>query len=334
MRVLQGASPRGLAGIPVRRGRVIRPLLEVDRAAVLRHLAAYSLPWVEDATNFDPKFLRNRIRHELLPLLVAQGWPRVREALRRLARTSRETVEALDALVAPRAGELVRPMLGGWMIDSLPLAGLPPGAAKALLRLAIREVTPSGLAGSGLREAHLTGLHDLAGSPVGARVRLPGGLVVERARGGLWVAWGDPEPAAVPVAVPGETVLPLTNVRLVVDTVPPGPPRPRGPWEAWFDANGLPTALVLRTGRPGDRIVPFGEAVPVRVHGLLASAGVPRSARRRWPLLVAVGPGGEEVLWLLGVRRGASAPVGPASQSVIRIRVITHPELVVKEEPL
>jgi tRNA(Ile)-lysidine synthase len=51
MRLLQGAGPRGLGGIPVRRGRLIRPLLDSDRAAVLAHLAAHDLPWVEDATS-------------------------------------------------------------------------------------------------------------------------------------------------------------------------------------------------------------------------------------------------------------------------------------------
>ena len=107
MRILQGAGPRGLAGIPARRGRIVRPLLDVDRATVLAHLAAHGLEAVEDATNRDTKFLRNRVRHELLPLLAAQAGSRVPAALRRVARASREAVEALDALVRPRlAGHL------------------------------------------------------------------------------------------------------------------------------------------------------------------------------------------------------------------------------------
>src|SRR5262245_19723142 len=121
MRLLEGAGPRGLAGIPIRRGPVIRPLLEVDRAAVLAYLAAHGLPWVEDATNRDTKLLRNRIRHELLPLLGAHGWPRLPAALRRTAAASRELSEALDALLAPRVVALVRPALGGLAIALAPL---------------------------------------------------------------------------------------------------------------------------------------------------------------------------------------------------------------------
>src|ERR1700740_3059470 len=68
MRVLGGAGVRGLAAIPPVRGAIIRPLIELRGAAVRDALPAAGLAWVEDETNRDPKFLRNRIRHELLPL--------------------------------------------------------------------------------------------------------------------------------------------------------------------------------------------------------------------------------------------------------------------------
>src|SRR5437879_11536819 len=71
MRLLEGAGLRGLAGIPPTRGRIIRPLLDPRRHALVAHLHAVGLDWVEDPTNGDLKFLRNRIRHEVLPLLAA-----------------------------------------------------------------------------------------------------------------------------------------------------------------------------------------------------------------------------------------------------------------------
>jgi tRNA(Ile)-lysidine synthase len=69
MRVLQGAGPEGLAAMPVKRGRILRPLLSLGRADVLAYLAARNLPWREDSTNTDTAFLRNRIRRCLVPLL-------------------------------------------------------------------------------------------------------------------------------------------------------------------------------------------------------------------------------------------------------------------------
>jgi tRNA(Ile)-lysidine synthase len=69
MRILRGAGPAGLAAMPARRGRFLRPLLALSRADVLCYLGEKNIPWREDSTNADTRFLRNRIRHCLIPLL-------------------------------------------------------------------------------------------------------------------------------------------------------------------------------------------------------------------------------------------------------------------------
>src|SRR2546428_7451956 len=71
MRLLEGAGPRGLAGIAPVRGLFIRPFLGARRADIEAHLRARGLEWVEDASNSDPRFLRNRIRLDVLPYLAA-----------------------------------------------------------------------------------------------------------------------------------------------------------------------------------------------------------------------------------------------------------------------
>ncbi|HEU5322123.1 MAG TPA: tRNA lysidine(34) synthetase TilS, partial [Methylomirabilota bacterium] len=75
MRLLAGTGVRGLAGIPPCRGRLVRPLLDVRRAEVLQALEAAGLPWVEDPSNDDPTFFRNRVRHQLIPLLTSGDDP-------------------------------------------------------------------------------------------------------------------------------------------------------------------------------------------------------------------------------------------------------------------
>ena len=69
MRVLRGAGPAGLAAMPANRGRILRPLLSMTRADVIAYLKEKKIPWREDSTNNDEKFLRNRIRRRLIPLL-------------------------------------------------------------------------------------------------------------------------------------------------------------------------------------------------------------------------------------------------------------------------
>jgi tRNA(Ile)-lysidine synthase len=329
MRALEGAGPRGLAGIPIRRGPFVRPLLDAGRAAVLQHLAVHDLPWVEDASNQDRRFLRNRIRHDLLPAIEAQGWPQLGGALRRTAGACREAVEALDTLLVPEVARSVHALPGGRLVDLAPLRALPPGAAKNLLRRAVLDLWTGGRPVSGLRAHHLTALHALVDGPVGASVRLPRGLTVERARHGLWIAPLTPPSSAVPVAVPGETRLDAPGLRLAVDLVSAAaaPAQPTGsPWEAWFDQETAPMPLALRPACRDDRVVPLGADGPVRVSRVLAAAGYPRRARRHWPLVVAMRPGGEEVLWVVGVRRASQAPVTPETRTVLRIRAVAYPE--------
>ena len=69
MRLLRGAGPAGLAAMPVSRGRLLRPLLALSRADVRGYLAERQIPWREDSTNTDIRFLRNRVRHRLIPFL-------------------------------------------------------------------------------------------------------------------------------------------------------------------------------------------------------------------------------------------------------------------------
>ena len=83
--IMRGAGPGGLAGIPPRRGRVVRPLLCASKEEITAYCRAAGLEWRTDASNLSPEFLRNRIRHRLLPLLQKEFNPRLDQAILRLA---------------------------------------------------------------------------------------------------------------------------------------------------------------------------------------------------------------------------------------------------------
>lgn len=79
LNLLRGSGPRGLAGIPERRGRVFRPLLVFSRDFLRATLRHHGIPWREDRTNEDTLYLRNRVRNRLLPLLREEYNPRAKE---------------------------------------------------------------------------------------------------------------------------------------------------------------------------------------------------------------------------------------------------------------
>jgi tRNA(Ile)-lysidine synthase len=84
LRLLRGAGPAGLAVLPPRAGVLIRPFLRADRAAIDAHIRRHDVPFAVDPSNRDPRFLRARVRHELMPLLTELS-PRIVEHLCALA---------------------------------------------------------------------------------------------------------------------------------------------------------------------------------------------------------------------------------------------------------
>jgi tRNA(Ile)-lysidine synthase len=116
--ILRGTGLAGVAGIPRTRrlteaATLIRPLLDVTRTEVLDYLASLGKSYREDATNVELHYTRNRIRHELLPLLERDFNPQVREALVRLSRIAGEADELLEMQVVAIAAETTHPIEGG-----------------------------------------------------------------------------------------------------------------------------------------------------------------------------------------------------------------------------
>src|SRR5262249_7276152 len=136
MRLLEGAGPRGLAGIPPVRGRIIRPFIETRRHEIVAELERVGLSWVEDPSNQDRRFLRNPIRHDSLRVLGGEPGDVV-AALVRTAELARETVQAIERM-ATMALERYATVAPDSVVLPLPeLRRLPaPAAAEALRQAA------------------------------------------------------------------------------------------------------------------------------------------------------------------------------------------------------
>ena len=170
MNLLRGSGLKGLCGIPPVRGRYIRPLLEVPREEILAYLAGRGLDYVLDSSNLDTAYRRNRIRHEVMPVLRELN-PAFTKACGRAARLMRRDEE----LLAGMAGELVSEAEGDAVLSAAALRSAPaPLAARALRRAA-------GLFEVRLEEKHVEALMTLAASAHPSAERpLPGGLTARR----------------------------------------------------------------------------------------------------------------------------------------------------------
>jgi tRNA(Ile)-lysidine synthase len=315
MRLVQGAGVRGMAGIPPVRGRIIRPLLEVRRSALERELRRAGLAWLDDATNRGPKFLRNRIRHELLPLLADSYNPDVAASLARLASVARETVTALDRAAA---AELDR--LAAWSDSAVTvrldvLRALPrPIAAEALRQAAARLGSRAPLRAWAHR-----GLARVLAVPASRRPFRLGGVTVEVSGPRARLATA-PLTALVerPVVVPGRTELVEIGQALEARLVGADAYAiPRETSRVAFDADELPTPLVVRARRRGERFVAFGGSER-RLKSLLIEAKVPRWDRARVPVVEA----GGTIVWVGHLRRGAAGRVTARTRRVLELALV------------
>jgi tRNA(Ile)-lysidine synthase len=185
-RLMRGTGLEGLRGIAFRREllpgvQVVRPLLHVRREQVLSYLSELAQPARQDVSNDDPRFTRNRIRHQLLPLLARDFNPRIVESLCRLAEQAADAFADEEAEGKALLRQCERPRAGTMVIlDAAYLRQAPVRALRsAMRRLWQREGWPM----AQMRFDDWQRLADLAHAETGAH-DLPGGVHARR-RGGM-----------------------------------------------------------------------------------------------------------------------------------------------------
>jgi tRNA(Ile)-lysidine synthase len=187
LRLLRGAGPEALGGIPERSpdGRIVRPLLGVGRAEITTYAGENGLAWREDGSNGSRAYARNRLRHDWLPGLERAFNPRLLRAVADLAEAVRRDTEWIGPWVESEGRQWIREEAGALWISPRPWSQLPEGLARRLVRSALRRAG----AGRDLSRVHLLrALAFLRSARPGTRLELPGGLVLARERAAFRVS--------------------------------------------------------------------------------------------------------------------------------------------------
>ncbi len=305
-RLAVSPGTRALAALPARRGTVIRPLLGLGREQVRRAAVAAGLPFVDDRSNDDPSFARTRIRHEVMPVLAGLN-PSVLDAI---SRTRADLAEDLDFLAAAGAGLVEVEPDGSAVIPASSLAAAHPAVRRSALRsLAEAELDRP----VPVSTQQVLSILRLAESPEGGRIDLGGGSLLVAESGVLRVDPGSPadEPPVV-LDLPGSVEWGAWSI--AAERMDP-PFESAGPDEATLDLDRLGDRLQIRCWREGDRIRPLGLGGTKTLQDLFTDHRLPRSRRRRLPLLLA----GEEVAWVPGIAVGEAFRLGPGTASAVRL---------------
>lgn len=313
MRLARGTSVSGLGAMRICSPPFIRPLLQIERRQIEDYQRINHLEHVEDATNLDCRFTRNRVRHELLPLLE-QIHPRAQKHLANLAAIVQLEEDYWDKETGAWL-ERVRWDGASARIAYHELAALHPALRRRVVR-ALLEAIRGDL--QGLEGRHFQVLEAMFTSDVKPQLQfdLPGAWVARRYADLVIRPHAPLEPEgdeALILNSPGN--YPLfdgSRLELVADSKPQG----EGRLQIELDAGCLQWPLCVRLFQPGDRLKCIGMQGTKKLKAVFAERKLEIEQRRLVPLLCN---GNGDILWVLGVRRSCLARCADKTTSVVRI---------------
>jgi tRNA(Ile)-lysidine synthase len=334
-RLLRGSGLTGLCGIlPVTADGLVRPLLYTKRSQIEEWLTERKIVWREDETNQNQTFARNRLRHQIIPLLKETFNPRLDESLAHLATLAQDEEDYWNCQIVSNSVERVA------KFQTSELTGVHPALARRIIRRAL-----GGVKGD-LRQidfAHVETVLEMARSSNGSgRVQLPG-LDIFRSFDWIRIAPagfdnGCERDYEFAVNVPDSVTLPhggnTLGVRLIHYEKNQQSHDKLGNELDWQrltflsepDAAGQGRAssglLRLRNWRPGDHYRRVGQSQEQKIKLLFQEARIPLWDRRHWPVLTCQ----EKIVWTRRFGPAAEVAADAASRMVLRVEENGCPE--------
>jgi tRNA(Ile)-lysidine synthase len=313
LRLIRGAGVRGLAAIEPSTGEgFIRPLLECGRRELRCYLKDRRLAFREDPSNLDRSFLRNRIRHDLMPVLERDFNPSIARVLRRTSANMAGIESLLSSIGAKALEDVLKEQTGDMMsLDSRRLRAYDKVAWGYVFRRAYETLAGDS---KSLTRNHIEAFADLvAGGRSGTEIHLPGAMRAAIEYGTVLIRRHKPRRISTggekDVLLPGLTPLPdaggVLEASLVGAEDLPSDLTGAGPAVEFFDVEGISTPLKVRARQQGDRIRPFGSGGTKKLKDLLIDLKIPQEKRDRLPVLTD----GLGLLWVVGLKRSDRAKI-------------------------
>jgi tRNA(Ile)-lysidine synthase len=321
MRLLRGSGPSGLAGIPPMRGNtIIRPLIELKREEIESYLEARELSYATDSSNFETKYLRNKVRLHLLPLLL-EYQPRLIEHLGQLADILNSENEYMERQAEDWVEKEGRQGADGEISVPLPsFKALSPPLRNRATRYLINKI------GKKLRRIdydHIQSILRLAKSdhPQGA-IDLPQSLTVEKRYNALRftaVKRQKPQEFCELIECPGTFFLGAIDrsITLVEVDVDGNMKLENSQWIAHLDAGKIHYPLVVRNFRPGDRFIPLGMTGHKKIKDFFIDLKIPSEMRASIPIIVSQ----NIPVWICGYRIDDRFKVTPVTKKILKVNI-------------
>ncbi len=336
LNLLRGSGPLGISGISPVRENIIRPLIRVTRDEIFSYLEGYRLDYRMDPTNTDERFLRNRVRHELIPVLKARYNPNLTDTLCRLGSVIHADNDWLDQLVESIWSRVsIHEEPGRIVLSVSELSRQHPAARRRLIRRAVWRLKRNLRK---IRYAHVDAVMDLIQAPHPGRLDLP-----DRIRVSCRAAELVFEKGIQSLRITGDTDEPIRQIDftyrffendisdrplyieemdcfLVLSKMacrPDHDPEKEGSHAAFFDWDRLSFPLTLRRSRPGDRFMPLGLGGTQKLSDFFINRKIDRRRRSAIPVLVS----GHDIVWVVGQQIADFAKITGSTRHLLRAEI-------------
>jgi tRNA(Ile)-lysidine synthase len=350
MHFLRGSGMDGLRGMAHRSINkmfdtgipIVRPLLNFWREQTVVYCAVNGLRARYDPSNDSLNFLRNRIRHLLIPNLETYN-PRFREAILRMSQLMRDEHALVRESIENAWERIVLAVEKDFItFDFSQLAECSLGLQRNLIKQTMQILRPGADVTFAVLERAVDALRSNA---VSVRVDLKAGLRLFREANRVYISTLDAElPFDLWPQVQDDTplVFELPSQLALAGGWKVNCERwhiPALAWEqaernedqfqVWLDAGKLPNSFILRTRRQGDQFAPLGMGGhSMKLSDFFVNEKIPQRARDRWPLLCA----GDEIVWVPGYRSAHPYRLTEATQNIVYFSMTRPPETIATDE--
>lgn len=297
--------------------RIIRPLLTITKEETVTYCSNQNLSPRTDASNIDRRYLRNRVRLELLPLLK-QVNPKINRTIARLAEAATDAYSLLRSqaeAVWPTVSSIEK---GSVTLDKAMVLAELPAIQGELVRMAIIHLLGES---RDFAAKHFEAITDMLSSPAGRSLNLPHRIQAVAHHDSVILRLGNarerPFPLlkkAVRMQIPGVTTLPGWQVTATVTAR--GQRANEDSLTAVFDLDAVGDNLTVSARRPGDRFQPLGMPQSKKLQDFMVDAHIPREWRDSIPLVRTR----NDIAWVVGYRIGHQFRVTPATKRLLTIR--------------
>ncbi len=315
----RGSSTGGLKGILPVNGSIIRPLLCLERCQIEQWLRDNGITWVEDATNSETDYSRNKLRNIIIPEIEDSINTRAVRHINEAAGDIAEAVKIIDALAEERLGEYSGQTEEGILLKN----GIMTEYRLVNGRIALTALERTAGRSKDLERVHAGAIEELFGKQTGRRLELPYKIVAERVYDGVLIR----KKKSVSTRITDEAVLPVNGTieynGLTISTrllekqdIPKKIPQKR--YTKWFDYDKILRCGLLRTRRPGDFIVINAEGGRKKLKEYFIDEKVPQDERDRYVCLA----NGSEIIWIIGLRISESVKVTENTNTVLEVKIM------------